>query len=839
MVVLALLPALALAQAPCALAYTTGGTSPLLGLHTAYQQSFTATCSGKLTTMVFTFPSTADDFRSNGQYVVQASLKDAAGTTTLATAPRTDQVFPGGTTTFDFSAANALLTSGTQYRWELLEIETSTGLSNYPVYLLQSYLTDPYPGGQAYGTATNGGSAAPAANRDWRGWTVNIGLAVQAGTISSPLCAGSAVAIPFTAYGTIGSGNTYTAQLSNASGSFAAPVTIGTLSSTAATGTISATVPAGTASGTGYRIQVVASTAGFSPIPNTSDLTITNTAAPTGAASQSFSSGATVANLAATGTALQWYAASAGGSPLAGSTALVNGTTYYATQTAGGCESTSRFAVAVAITAPVIPVQVLTSAGGTLFVNAGGTLVVNGHLRQTGAALLRTTGAATVRGDLTSTTPAALDLSTGTLAVTSNLSNTGPTTATTGTLLLNGTTNQTVDLAGGTVGQLVVSKSTAGGTRVDLPTDLTALTGLTLTAGSIRTAATATLSLPAGATVAGEGPGHYVQGNLRVSRTVAGPGSVDFGLGFVLNSGGQNMGPVTVTRTAGLQTVGVSYGQNLAGTAKGIDRVWRVSAALAPTAPVSVTLSWVADDDNGFVATTPAKLWRADQPSGPWSPQGSAANASARSFTANASQLGVLTVSNTTQPLPVELVSFAAQRQGEAAYLTWATASEKNSAYFEAEASPDGTAFRPVGRVAAQGNSTQHHNYSLTDANLTHYAAPLVYYRLRQVDQDGTASYSTVRTLAVSGAPVTFRAAAWPNPAQPGVTTQLQVSGPDAGQPVELTLTDAAGRVLARRTVSAASGPMALPEADGRAAGVYLLRVRQGASQQMVRLLRK
>ena len=166
LLLLALLPPfVAHAQAPCASAYTTGGTNALLGYHTAYQQSFTATCSGKLTTMVFTFPNTADDFRSTG-YVVQASLKDAAGTTTLATAPRTDQVFGLGTTTFDFSAANAVLTSGTQYRWELLEVETSTGLSNFPVYLLQSFLTDPYPGGQAFGT---GGNATPAANRDWRG----------------------------------------------------------------------------------------------------------------------------------------------------------------------------------------------------------------------------------------------------------------------------------------------------------------------------------------------------------------------------------------------------------------------------------------------------------------------------------------------------------------------------------------------------------------------------------------------------------------------------------------------------------------------------------------------
>ncbi len=78
---------------------------------------------------------------------------------------------------------------------------------------------------------------------------------------------------------------------------------------------------------------------------------ITNPAAPTGNASQSFcaSGNPTVANLSATGSNIMWYATSSGGSALSTSTALTNGT-YYASQTVNGCESTSRFNVtAVAI----------------------------------------------------------------------------------------------------------------------------------------------------------------------------------------------------------------------------------------------------------------------------------------------------------------------------------------------------------------------------------------------------------------------------------------------------------------------------------------------------------
>jgi len=100
------------------------------------------------------------------------------------------------------------------------------------------------------------------------------------------------------------------------------------------------------------------------------------TATPTGAATQTYCSLATVAELQATGTGVQWYDAATGGTLLAPTTALVTGTTYYATQTVTGCESPSRLAVAVSVTDTAAPtgaaLQTFT-AGDTLT-----TLVVTG-----------------------------------------------------------------------------------------------------------------------------------------------------------------------------------------------------------------------------------------------------------------------------------------------------------------------------------------------------------------------------------------------------------------------------------------------------------------------------
>lgn len=87
---------------------------------------------------------------------------------------------------------------------------------------------------------------------------------------------------------------------------------------------------------------------------NTANITVnTNPPVPTGAASQVFcnNSSPTVANLVATGSNINWYSAATGGSPLPGSTALVNGSSYYATQTICG-ESTTRLHVTASLVNP-------------------------------------------------------------------------------------------------------------------------------------------------------------------------------------------------------------------------------------------------------------------------------------------------------------------------------------------------------------------------------------------------------------------------------------------------------------------------------------------------------
>lgn len=110
--------------------------------------------------------------------------------------------------------------------------------------------------------------------------------------------------------------------------------------------------------------------------------TVITTAAPTGAASQTFCSGAKVANLSATGTNVAWYATPTGGSSMGSYIPLVNGTHYYASQSdpTYGCASTSRLNV----TATVYTTAAPTGTGAQTF--CSGATAAN--LTATGSVIL-------------------------------------------------------------------------------------------------------------------------------------------------------------------------------------------------------------------------------------------------------------------------------------------------------------------------------------------------------------------------------------------------------------------------------------------------------------------
>ena len=163
----------------------------------------------------------------------------------------------------------------------------------------------------------------------------------------SPFCAGATLNIPFTSTGTFNTGNVYTAQLSDAAGSFASPTVIGTLNSAANSGTIAATIPGGTPTGTGYLIRVIASNPSINGSSSVA-LTINAPVTPTFTAIPNVCQNATAPTLPATsnnGINGTWAP------PV--STATPGTTSYTFTPNAGQCANTATLSITV--DAPVTP----------------------------------------------------------------------------------------------------------------------------------------------------------------------------------------------------------------------------------------------------------------------------------------------------------------------------------------------------------------------------------------------------------------------------------------------------------------------------------------------------
>lgn len=96
-------------------------------------------------------------------------------------------------------------------------------------------------------------------------------------------------------------------------------------------------------------------------------------------------------------------------------------------------------------------------------------------------------------------------------------------------------------------------------------------------------------------------------------------------------------------------------------------------------------------------------------------------------------------------PLPVELVSFKARTNGNAVELQWVTASEEQNSHFEVERSSDGHNFSLIGTVKGQGFTQWQTRYTFKDA------MPLPgnsYYRLKQVDEDESYTYSNIVSVS-------------------------------------------------------------------------------------------
>ena len=365
--------------------------------------------------------------------------------------------------------------------------------------------------------------------------------------------------------------------------------------------------------------------------------------------------------------------------------------------------------------------------------------------------------------------------------------------ASSATLQLNG---QTVQLLGGTAPAAALVFGPAASLAINNPAGVvmqravTLQQGLVLTNGTLTTSLATPLVLTETATITGGSVSSFVKGPLaRRVGVVTVPTIVNFPIGqgmayrpLALNITTQNAASTyTATQVEG------NPGQTLVAPLRRVSfrRNYTVTSSetTAGNFTGTITLSFGNDDFVNMPSSPDLMIAKRDGGSaGPWNSLGRTTNTGLDSGLGRAPVIGTLTSgifsnfsdfalaatndltsTNTfaaSNPLPVQLSSFTARRQGPwTTAVEWTTASERNSAHFEVQRSNNGLQFVVVATAAARSHSSQPAAYAILDP-----AAPVAahYYRLRQVDVDGTTSYSAAVTVAAVGPAVVLTP--YPNP---------------------------------------------------------------------------
>ena len=171
--------------------------------------------------------------------------------------------------------------------------------------------------------------------------------------------------------------------------------------------------------------------------------------------------------------------------------------------------------------------------------------------------------------------------------------------------------------------------------------------------------------------------------------------------------------------------------------------------------------------------------------------------------------------------IPVELTSFTANVVGSSVVLNWTTATEVNNQGFEIERSSDGVSFNNIGFVPGFGTTTEPKSYSYTDQSVN---TGLYYYRLKQIDYDGSFTYSNVAEVEVS-LPTEFSLEQnYPNPFNPSTSIQFSL-------PVDAQVTIGVYNLVGEKVAEVSNGNFAAGshrvnfDAASMTSGIYFYQI--------------
>ena len=183
-------------------------------------------------------------------------------------------------------------------------------------------------------------------------------------------------------------------------------------------------------------------------------------------------------------------------------------------------------------------------------------------------------------------------------------------------------------------------------------------------------------------------------------------------------------------------------------------------------------------------------------------------------------------------PLPVQLLNFTGAAAGSQISLSWSTAFEANASGFVVERSTDGRNFTTVATVAAKGNSSSVTRYQATDvAPLT----PVNIYRLKQIDKDGSFTYSKLVTVNFATAGQKGMEI-YPNP----VTNKFNISLRAPGGKYAGIVTGSTGQLFVQERGSISDISQKInAKLDSLKPGVYTFQLRSATELHSVRFIKQ
>ena len=262
------------------------------------------------------------------------------------------------------------------------------------------------------------------------------------------------------------------------------------------------------------------------------------------------------------------------------------------------------------------------------------------------------------------------------------------------------------------------------------------------------------------------------------------------------------------------------------------NRMSYVSPADVGVTQAASPLQLYKRDDNAYGATWGSSLGGADNATaGTNGSIGFDANNNLTSF----SQIVIVNTGNNSN-LPVELLAFEATRTTpDEVVLDWSTVTETNNKGFYIERMLDHeTTFQTIGFVQGNGTSTEQHHYQYTDANSFSKTS---YYRLKQVDFDGSMNYSPIKAVNGMENIDNQSIAIYPNPVEEHLNIRFQDT---PAKNVHIQLMSINGQVIQQINTSIAQhSTYTMDNLQQLEAGVYILSIRLDDGQFLQKKLIK